>query len=94
MLTPDQETGIGRWREREIVRNLRTGNRPDGGLAQSLMAGLVLFSTSHLIPDEARAVAAYLKRVPPVRRRPAATADPYRNTRRRRWERKPPAYGS
>jgi mono/diheme cytochrome c family protein len=69
-LTPDRETGIGAWSEGQIARYLRTGTRPDGGLAQSAMAGLILTSFSHYTPDEARAVAAYLKSLPPVRHRP------------------------
>ena len=66
-LTPDRETGLGRWSEGDIARYLRTGSRPDGGLAQSAMAGLILSSYSHYTPEEARAVAAYLKSLAPVR---------------------------
>jgi len=65
-ITPDRETGIGRWSAAEIAQYLRSGSRPDGGLAQSLMAGLILTSYSHLTPDEARAIAAYLESIPPV----------------------------
>ena len=67
-ITPDRETGIGRWSESAIARYLRTGSRPDGGLAQSLMAGLILTSYEHLTRDEARAIATYLKSIPPARR--------------------------
>jgi hypothetical protein len=66
-LTPDRETGIGAWSEGQIARYLRTGARPDGGLAQSAMAGLILTSFSHYTTEEARAVATYLKTLPPVR---------------------------
>jgi mono/diheme cytochrome c family protein len=69
-ITPDVETGIGRWSRNEIARYLRTGSRPDGGLAQSLMAGLIFSSFSHLTSEEAHAIAAYLKSIPPVRHRP------------------------
>jgi len=69
-ITPDRETGIGRWSEGEIARYLRTGRRPDGELAQSLMAALIISSFSHFTPEEARAIAAYLKTVPAVRHRP------------------------
>ena len=70
-LTPDTKTGIGTWSESDIARYLRTGSRPDGGLAQSAMAGLILTSFSHLRPAEARAIAAYLKSLPPVQHRPS-----------------------
>ncbi len=65
-ITPDRETGIGRWSEADIARYLRTGARPDGGLAHSLMAGLIVSSYSHLTPDEAAAIATYLKTLPPA----------------------------
>jgi mono/diheme cytochrome c family protein len=65
-ITPDPRNGIGRWRTRDIARYLRTGSRPDGGLAHSLMAGLILTSFSHLTSQEADAIAAYLKSIPPV----------------------------
>ncbi len=29
-LTPDPETGLGRWSEADIIRAVRTGVRPDG----------------------------------------------------------------
>jgi mono/diheme cytochrome c family protein len=69
-ITPDRETGIGRWSESAIARYLRTGSRPDGGLAQSLMAGLIFSSFSHLTSEEAHAIAAYVQSIPPVRHQP------------------------
>jgi mono/diheme cytochrome c family protein len=69
-ITSDPKTGIGRWSQNEIARYLRTGSRPDGGLAQSLMAGLIFISFSHLTKKEAQAIAVYLKSIPPVRHRP------------------------
>jgi mono/diheme cytochrome c family protein len=65
-ITPDPRNGIGQWRTRDIAHYLRTGSRPDGGLAHSLMAGLILTSFSHLTSQEADAIAAYLKSVPSV----------------------------
>jgi mono/diheme cytochrome c family protein len=69
-LTTDRETGIGAWSDGQIAHYLRTGSRPDGGLAQSIMAGLILTSFSHYTPEESKAVAAYLKSLPPIRHRP------------------------
>ncbi|MES2461372.1 MAG: hypothetical protein V4671_12385 [Armatimonadota bacterium] len=66
-LTTDRIVGIGRWSQRDIARYLRTGTRPDGGLAQSAMAGLILTSYSKLTAEEADAIAAYLKALPPER---------------------------
>lgn len=69
-LTTDRETGIGTWSQADISRYLRTGTRPDGGLAQSAMAGLILVSFSKMTKEESAAVAVYLKSLPPVRHRP------------------------
>jgi mono/diheme cytochrome c family protein len=68
-LTPDPQTGLGAWKRSEIARYLRTGSRPDGGLAQSVMAGLIFTSFSHFTHEEADAVAAYLKSLRPIRNR-------------------------
>ena len=63
-LTPGAVDAVGRWSQSDIARYLRTGARPDGGLAQGSMAGLILSSFSHYTGAEASAVAAYLKSVP------------------------------
>jgi mono/diheme cytochrome c family protein len=34
-LTPDPETGLGKWSEADIIKAVRTGVRPDGRLCQS-----------------------------------------------------------
>jgi len=72
-LTPDAETGLGKWSEAEFVRALRDGVRPDGTV---LRPPMVPFRT--LDETEARAVFAYLRTLPPVHnaipRPPAAPA--------------------
>jgi hypothetical protein len=73
-ITPEPDSGIGRWSRNDIAHYLRTGSRPDGGLAQSLMAGLIFSSFSHLTRTEALAIATYLKSIPPVRHRPEQPA--------------------
>jgi mono/diheme cytochrome c family protein len=61
-ITPDDETGIGRWSEHDFVTAVRTGFRPDRTLIRYPMP---------LIPDvseeEAGAIYAYLRTVPPIR---------------------------
>jgi mono/diheme cytochrome c family protein len=74
-ITPDRETGIGAWSAADTARYLRTGSRPDGGVAQAAMAGLILTSFSHFTPEEADGIAAYLKSLPPVRHRAGAGSD-------------------
>jgi mono/diheme cytochrome c family protein len=70
-ITPDPETGIGRWSEDEFVRAVRYGVRPD----RSVLVYPML-PRPELTDEEVRAVYAYLRTVPPIRnavsRTPAA----------------------
>lgn len=65
-ITPDVETGIGRWSVEDIVKVLRTGETPDGRVL-FLFAPHTFFA--HLADSDARALAVYLKSLPPVRNR-------------------------
>jgi hypothetical protein len=62
-ITPDPETGLGNWSEDEIVEVIKTGKRKDG-------TALFLFPPhtfyKNLAMEDARALAAYLKSLPPV----------------------------
>jgi mono/diheme cytochrome c family protein len=62
-LTPDAETGLGKWSAKEIVTAITTGVRPDGRELAPIMPWRGL---SHLKPNDAKAIAAYLKSLPPV----------------------------
>ena len=63
-LTPDQETGLGAWSNDQIVAALRTGKRPDGRMLSELMP---YPSFAHLTDEDAQAIAAFLKSLPPVK---------------------------
>jgi mono/diheme cytochrome c family protein len=63
-LTPDVETGIGSWTSEQIVHALRTGNTPDGSQLAPIMPWMNYASI--LDEDDAMAIAAYLKSLPPV----------------------------
>jgi mono/diheme cytochrome c family protein len=65
-ITPDKKTGIGRWSERDIADYLETGMTPDGDFAGDAMADVIDNSTSHLTADDRRAIAVYIKSLPPV----------------------------
>jgi mono/diheme cytochrome c family protein len=69
-ITPDPETGIGNWSVEDVVRFLRTGVRPDGGKAGSIMANLIRDGFKSMTQDDARLIAQYIKSVPPVKHRP------------------------
>jgi mono/diheme cytochrome c family protein len=61
-ITPDPETGVGNWTDDELLRVLRDGVGKDG----SLLIPLMPFEFyQHLSDDDARAVVAYLRTVPP-----------------------------
>ena len=63
-LTPDAETGLGKWTEAQIAKALRTGNRPDG---RQLAAIMPWQDFAALSDHDALAIAAYLKSLPPVK---------------------------
>jgi mono/diheme cytochrome c family protein len=71
-ITPDPETGIGKWSEEEIAEYLGSGNKPDGDVAGGLMAEVIegtLAGYKDLTKADRLAIARYLKTVPPVRNR-------------------------
>src|SRR4029450_6620938 len=60
-LTPDKDTGIGTWSEADIVKLLRTGERPDGRELAPIMPWKAF---AQLTDYDVRAIAAYLKSLP------------------------------
>lgn len=80
-ITPDPDTGIGRWTDAQIARAIREGIRPDGRIIGPPMPiGLY----RGLSDRDLAAMVAYLRTVPPVRN--AVPASVYRIPL-------PPAYG-
>ena len=63
-LTPDRETGLGKWSAAEIVAAIRTGARPDGRMRVPVMP---YHSYSKLTDADAHALVAYLKGLKPIR---------------------------
>jgi mono/diheme cytochrome c family protein len=71
-ITPDPETGIGKWSEEEIAWYVATGNRPDGDVAGGLMGEVIegtLAGFKDLTKADLHAIAKYLKSVSAVRNR-------------------------
>jgi len=63
-LTPDPETGIGRWSDEQIIVAIREGKRPDGPIIGPPMPiGLY----RGISDGDARAIVAYLRSLKPVR---------------------------
>jgi mono/diheme cytochrome c family protein len=61
-LTPDK-SGIGDWSQEEIVAALQTGVRPDGRVLAPIMPW---HAFAQMTPEDANAVAEFLKSLPPV----------------------------
>jgi mono/diheme cytochrome c family protein len=62
-LTPDNDTGLGRWTAPQIVEAITTGVRPDGRILAPPMPWRNLSALTH---EDALAIAAYLKSLPAV----------------------------
>jgi mono/diheme cytochrome c family protein len=68
-ITPDPQTGLT-WTEEQIADYLATGNKPDGDVADGLMAEVIegtLAGYRDLTLADRMAIARYLKSIPPVR---------------------------
>jgi mono/diheme cytochrome c family protein len=75
-ITPDRETGIGAWRDGEIVRAIREGKSRDG---RTLGPPMPFDLYGGLSDTDVHAMVAYLRTVAPVRTRchPAGTRSPF-----------------
>jgi mono/diheme cytochrome c family protein len=62
-LTPDKETGLGKWTDGQIIAALRTGKTPEGRELSPVMPYPAL---SHLSDADAQAIVAFLKSLPAV----------------------------
>jgi mono/diheme cytochrome c family protein len=62
-LTPDKETGLGKWSVEQIITALRTGVTPEGRTLATVMPWM---DFAHLNNADARAIAVYLKSLPPI----------------------------
>ena len=63
-LTPDDETGLGKWTKEQIATTITTGKRPDGRI---LAPPMPVESFKNLTHADALAIAAYLKSLPAVK---------------------------
>ena len=69
-ITPDRDTGIGKWSVEEIADYLGSGNKPDGDVAGGLMLEVIegtLAGYKDLTRADLLAIAQYLKSIPAVR---------------------------
>ena len=69
-ITPDEETGIGSFPQEELANFLRTGELADGSAVAGTMGTMIERYFSALTADDAMAIAAYLKSLPPIANEP------------------------
>lgn len=62
-LTPDQATGLGGWTDAQIMTAIQKGERPDGRMLAPVMPWHALAA---LTPQDAQAIVAFLRTLPPV----------------------------
>ena len=73
-LTPDPETGLGRWTPEMFIATMRTGRRQ--GKGRPLLPPMPARMIANLNDDDLRAIFAYLQSLPPVKNRVPAPIDP------------------
>jgi len=77
-ISSDKTTGVGGWRDEDLVSYLSIGQATGHGTASGPMGEAVDHSLSQLAPEDIRAIVAYLRSVPPTSSPdlPATTAPP------------------
>lgn len=64
-LTPDPETGLGRWSENDFVQTIRTGRHL--GRGRPVLPPMPIPAYSQMTDDDLKAMFAFLQTLPPVR---------------------------
>lgn len=73
-LTPDQETGLGRWTEDMFIAALRTGRHE--GRGRPILPPMPVRYIGQASDEDLRAIFAYLRSIPPIRNRVPQPIDP------------------
>ena len=66
-LTPDEETGLGAWTEKDFVNTIRNGKRMGHGRA--LLPPMPWFNYAEATDEDLKAIYAYLRSIPAVKNR-------------------------
>ncbi|HSC65992.1 MAG TPA: diheme cytochrome c-553 [Caldimonas sp.] len=64
-LTPDIETGLGRWSEADFIRTIRTGRHM--GRGRAVLPPMPIAVYNHFTDRDLKAIYAYLRTIPPIR---------------------------
>ena len=73
-LTPDLETGLGRWTAETFIATMKTGRHE--GKGRPLLPPMPYPSVASLNDEDIRSLFAYLQSLPPTRNRVPAPVDP------------------
>jgi hypothetical protein len=73
-LTPDLETGIGKWSEEQFVKTLKTGIRPDG--VKYAVTPMEWNIYGNMKEEDARAMYRYLRTIEPISNKVPANIPP------------------
>lgn len=73
-LTPDPETGLGRWTVDTFIATMKTGRHE--GKGRPLLPPMPYPSVAALTDEDIRALFAYLQSLPPIRNRVPTPVDP------------------
>ena len=65
-ITPDPETGIGKWDKEDVVELLKTGTTPEQSRVKGAMREVVEDGLKYLSPDDLEAIADYLFAQPAI----------------------------
>ena len=64
-LTPDLETGLGRWTEADFIRTIRSGRHM--GRGREVLPPMPIAVYNHFSDRDLKAIFAYLRSLPPIR---------------------------
>jgi hypothetical protein len=73
-LTPDAETGIGKWSEDQFVKTFKTGIRPDG--VKYAVTPMEWNIYANMKEEDARAIYRYLRTIKPISNKVPANIPP------------------
>jgi mono/diheme cytochrome c family protein len=73
-LTPDPETGLGKWTPEMFIATMKTGRHE--GKGRPILPPMPYFVVAELTDQDIRDLFAYLQSLPPVRNRVPAPVDP------------------
>lgn len=73
-LTPDPETGLGKWTEDMFIAAMKTGRHE--GKGRPILPPMPYFAVAELTDEDSRSLFGYLQSLAPVRNRVPAPVDP------------------